>query len=117
MLYLGIQKKGSSQAMLLSEETQGTAERQKQGRRKGARVWTMHEAWFIATFTLLQLSNTTLRKSPKHRCVPSPKSFLGAMVTRHGSFYCILHYSQQPTVVATLPSLLPPLSLTISISP
>lgn len=43
MLYLGIQRKGSSQAMLLSEETQGTAERQTQGERKGARVWAMRE--------------------------------------------------------------------------
>lgn len=68
-LYLGIQRKGSSQAMLLSEETQGTAERQKQGERKRVRVWTMQEPWFVAIPILPQHSNTNLRKSPKHHCV------------------------------------------------
>lgn len=69
MLYLGIQRKGSSQATLLSEETQGTAARQTQGEREGTRVWTVREPWFIAIFIPPQHSNTTLRKCPKHHCV------------------------------------------------
>lgn len=52
LLYLGIQSKSSSQATPLSEETQETAERQEQEKRKGAGVWTMCKPWFIATFIL-----------------------------------------------------------------